>query len=264
MLSPDAILRLQRLCTPGENRLVFLDCETTGPDPATAIPVQIGRIGVTDYNLWGQCGGANPGCPIPPAATAVHGITDADVVDAIPAESVVPGYYTDATRAGTYVVTYNGDNYDLPMLARVAGAGAPDLSRSIDVFRLFRAKAPLDQSGRLGEAFRAYVGREPEGAHDALADCEMTAELLLAILDRHPDLPRSLPELAAYSRNPPEFASPDGFLRRTPEGIVVAIGKHRGKRLADLVKRDRGWCDWACKTLAPETVEVIRAAQRTP
>jgi DNA polymerase III epsilon subunit-like protein len=40
----------------------------------------------------------------------------------------------------------------------------------------------------LSAALKFYTDREHEGAHDALADVEATADVLLAQLDRYPDL----------------------------------------------------------------------------
>lgn len=64
---------------------VVIDVETTGldTDPAARV-VEIAAIlfvgGVpTDRRVATR---VNPGCPIPPEATAIHGITDADVADA--------------------------------------------------------------------------------------------------------------------------------------------------------------------------------------
>jgi DNA polymerase-3 subunit epsilon len=59
------------------------DVETTGVDPATDAIVQVGCALYVDGELAGSaCSLVNPGRPIPEAATAIHGITDAMVADA--------------------------------------------------------------------------------------------------------------------------------------------------------------------------------------
>lgn len=63
--------------------LVFFDLETTGVDIATARIVQIAlhRMEPDGSSMeYEQL--VNPGIPIPPGATQVHGIRDADVATA--------------------------------------------------------------------------------------------------------------------------------------------------------------------------------------
>jgi len=63
--------------------VVVIDFETTGPDPSTCTPVEVGLVRFEQgapVQRWSTL--VNPGEPIPPAATAVHGIVDADVASA--------------------------------------------------------------------------------------------------------------------------------------------------------------------------------------
>ena len=54
----------------------------------------------------------------------------------------------------------------------------------------------------LSAAVRHYCGRELEGAHGAEADTQATIDVLLAQLERHPDLPRDVKGLDQFcSRN---------------------------------------------------------------
>ena len=54
----------------------------------------------------------------------------------------------------------------------------------------------------LSAAVRHYCGRELEGAHAAEADTHATIDVLLAQLERHPDLPRDVKGLDQFcSRN---------------------------------------------------------------
>jgi DNA polymerase-3 subunit epsilon len=60
--------------------LAIIDLETTGTDPQSDRIVEIGILKVTpDSRRCQRVLRLNPGIPIPPGATAVHGITDADV-----------------------------------------------------------------------------------------------------------------------------------------------------------------------------------------
>src|SRR5690606_5341836 len=60
--------------------LVFLDLETTGLSPAHDRIVELAIIKVTPQgDVLERVRRFDPGCPIPPEATAVHGIGDDDV-----------------------------------------------------------------------------------------------------------------------------------------------------------------------------------------
>lgn len=63
--------------------LAIVDFETTGPDPLECMPVSFACIRLQRGQ---ECGGfttlVNPGVPIPPEATAIHGITDEMVANA--------------------------------------------------------------------------------------------------------------------------------------------------------------------------------------
>src|SRR4051794_25784656 len=74
-----------------ERPLAVLDLESTGVDVASSRVVEVAVMRV------GPGGGramfhrrVNPGIPIPPAATAVHGITDADVAGCRPFAAIAP------------------------------------------------------------------------------------------------------------------------------------------------------------------------------
>ncbi|MDR7495532.1 MAG: 3'-5' exonuclease, partial [Armatimonadota bacterium] len=103
--------------------IVFLDLETTGPNPATDRIVELSMVRVRpggDRDALTRR--VNPGIPIPPEATAVHGITDADVAGAprFPAIAAeVLAFIGEGDLAG-----FNVQRFDLPVLHReLAGAG---------------------------------------------------------------------------------------------------------------------------------------------
>ena len=92
---------LKRATSPGgvmlkniilERPLAVLDLETTGTD--TKID-RIVEVSVLKLSPGGQLDHrtrrVNPGVPIPPEATAVHGITDDDVADCPAFRAIAPG-----------------------------------------------------------------------------------------------------------------------------------------------------------------------------
>jgi DNA polymerase-3 subunit epsilon len=65
-----------------EKPLAIVDLETTGTDPQSDRIVEIGILKVRpDGRRSRRILRLNPGVPIPPSATEVHGITDEDVAD---------------------------------------------------------------------------------------------------------------------------------------------------------------------------------------
>jgi DNA polymerase-3 subunit epsilon len=87
--------------------LASLDLETTGTDPATSRVVEVGIVkrfpdGGEHVRSWR----INPGVPIPPDASTIHGITDADVAPC-PLFAAVADDIA-ATLAGCDLVVFNG------------------------------------------------------------------------------------------------------------------------------------------------------------
>src|SRR5262245_57123136 len=95
---------------------LVLDTETTGLDPAVARIVEIGAIALAG----GRAQPADtlhalvrPGSPIPPAATAIHGIDDAKIADAPTFAAVWPKL---RERIGASVVVGHNLGFDLAVL----------------------------------------------------------------------------------------------------------------------------------------------------
>ncbi|OAI54381.1 hypothetical protein AYO44_03675 [Planctomycetaceae bacterium SCGC AG-212-F19] len=70
-------------------QLVVLDLETTGISAKTDRIVEVAAVKfLPDGERCRYHRRINPGVPIPPAATAVHGIRDEDVADCPPFEAI--------------------------------------------------------------------------------------------------------------------------------------------------------------------------------
>lgn len=245
--------------------IVSLDVETTSPNPADARIVELGIVRV-------EVGGAetamrwrfNPGCPIPPEATAVHGITDADVAECRAfggAAREVAAALFDADLVG-----YNLRDYDLPILRRAFEAcGHPwpcEGAAIVDVFRIYRDR----ETRTLSDAVRCYLGREHAGAHGALQDARATLDVLRVQCIRYPDLSDSIATLdAASGGRTAAWVTACGRIQRGGGGgLVVAFGNHRGKALSAV---DPGWLEWVLRKDFPTDVQdIIRAEleRRTP
>ena len=83
----------------------FFDLETTGTSITNDRIVEICLLKVfPDGREQAKTYRVNPGMPIPPAATAVHHITDEDVVAVV--EALKSDYMTQGPRIGEFVKTF--------------------------------------------------------------------------------------------------------------------------------------------------------------
>ena len=241
--------------------LAFIDLESTGTSPFSDRIVEIAILktnpdGGEDF----RCKRVNPGIPIPPEATAIHGITDADVASeptfAAYARSL-SGFLADCDIAG-----FNVSGFDLPMLeAEFRRAGVP-FSREgravIDAMEIFHQKEPRD----LAAAVRLYCGREFPEAHSSEDDVRATADVLRAQLGRYSDLPRDVESLGDLC-NPanPDWIDPDGKFSWVGGAAVITFGRHKGETLQDLAAAEPDYLEWLLgQDFSPQVMEIVSDA----
>jgi DNA polymerase III subunit epsilon len=243
--------------------LAVLDLETTGTAVLTDRIVEIailkllpnGESTSLRYRV-------NPEMPIPPSATAVHGITDADV-------ALEPTFKRLAVRIRDYLkdcdlAGYNIRRFDMPLLRKEferTGSPLPDEGMHvIDAQTIFHMREPRD----LSAALRYYCDKEHTGAHGALADVEATAEVLIAQLERYDDLPKDIPTLESVVHpRDPSWVDDDGKIVWEGGQAVLSFGKHKGRDIRELIRAESGYIDWIIGGEFPEsTKRVLREAQR--
>jgi DNA polymerase-3 subunit epsilon len=246
--------------------LVVFDLETTGLDPATDRIVEIGCVKLLpaargkpharEVRTWR----VNPGRPIPPAASQVHGISDADVAtcptfDALARE--VLGFLEGCDLSGFHV-----EMFDVPLLAQEferVGIDFPSWSpRVVDTRTLFVRREPRG----LAAALAFYCGREHVGAHGAEADAQAAADVLLAQLSRYPDLDATVDALHAACHPVAEDAlDASGKVRWVGGEAVLGFGKHTGKPLRQLAADTPDYLRWILKADFPaDTKRIIGEA----
>ncbi len=241
--------------------LAYVDLETTGTSPATDRVVEIAIFkvfpdGTEDFRRRR----VNPGVPIPAGATAIHGISDADVADEPPFAynaASLNDFLTDCDIGG-----FNVAGFDLKMLEVEFRRAGVDLSREgpavVDSMRMFHLKEPRD----LQAAVRFYCGRDFPEAHSSEDDARAAADVLQAQLERYDDLPRDVEALHDLL-NPvdPSWVDPDGKFRWTGGAAVIAFGQHKGRTLQDLAAEEPDYLEWMLgKDFSPEVMQIIRDA----
>ena len=158
---------------------------------------------------------------------------------------------------------FNAAAFDVPLLTRqLREAGCPlsmAARRVVDVKVLYHQLRPRT----LGDAYREFVGRELAGAHGAVADANATLDVLRAILEKHPELPRRPQDLAVLLGDPDRslWVDPDGRLVWHEGQAVFSFGKHKGQALEDVATREPGFLRWMLnQTFSDEVKTVVRNA----
>lgn len=224
--------------------LVFFDLETTGLDIERDRIVELGLVKLMpDGERLTRARRIHPGMAIPPEATAVHHISDADVADCPPFARIAKDLH--AWLQGCDLGGYNVERFDLPLLAaefrRVQLEFPAEGTRVVDAYRIFAQREGRD----LKSALRFYCGKELIDAHSAEADILATVEVLEGQLQRYPDLPNDVAGLheASHPRDPSWVDANGRLVWRNGEAIV-GFGKHRGRTLREMATQEPGYLRW--------------------
>lgn len=225
------------------NPLVFFDLETTGIDIAKDRIVEISMVKVMpNGEEIVKTRRINPGMPIPPESTAIHGITDEDVKDCPKFKEIAKSLA--AQIEGCDLAGFNSNRFDIPMLAEEflrAGVDV-DLNRRkfIDVQTIFHKM----EQRNLTAAYKFYCNKDLANAHSAEADTMATYEVLKAQLDRYPELENDVNFLSKYSSftNNVDFAGRMVYNEKGQE--VINFGKYKGRVVEEVLKSDPSYYAW--------------------
>lgn len=221
------------------NIIAFFDLETTG---LTAPRIVEFGAGLVEWpyepldTLHFRC---NPGKPIDPLATEVHGITDAAVTVLEPFAAHATEVLDFLDRA-QWLSGFNVARYDIGILAEeLARAGhpwQPASGRILDAMTLYHKLRPRT----LEACYREFVGGE-FNAHSALDDAEAAALALAAMVaEVGMDTPEALAEFA-----PTAGAEYGGVLTMVEGRLCFNVGKYAKRAVTEVVRIDRGYLQWA-------------------
>jgi DNA polymerase-3 subunit epsilon len=226
-----------------KNPLIFFDLETTGIDVAVDRIVEISYLKIyPNGNEESKTFRVNPGIPIPPRATNIHGITDEDVRDAPTFREIAKNLA--AVFEGCDFAGYNSNKFDLPLLAEEFLRAEVELDlkkrKFIDIQVIFHKK----EQRNLSAAYKFYCNKYLEDAHSAEADTRATYEILQAQLDKYSDLPNDVDELAKFSSHNRNVDFMGRIIYDDEDQEVFNFGKYKGQRVADVLKKDPGYYGW--------------------
>ena len=225
------------------NPLIFFDLETTGINIVKDRIVEISYVKVfPNGKEESKTLRINPGMPIPPESTAIHGITDEDVKDCPLFKDVAKTLA--AQFEGCDLAGFNSNRFDIPLLAEEflrAGVNI-DLSRRkfIDVQTIFHKM----EQRTLSAAYKFYCGKSLENAHTASADTMAKYEVLKAHLDKYPELENDVTLLSKFSSfsNNVDFAGRMIYNEKGQE--VINFGKYKGRLVEEVLSVDPGYYSW--------------------
>lgn len=244
--------------------LVCVDLEATGLWPGVDRIVQIATAKVFPngtVSTWASL--VNPERPIPAETTVIHGITDTMAADAPTFLRLAPTIAS--ILSGSDLTGYNVERFDRRLLAaefRRAELDDPTVgARVVDAYTIFLRQEPrsLDAALRFYGIEDGLATRQP---HDASSDVEATVAVLVAQLQRYPDVPRTVEGLHDWLYPPdPTRLDADGKIIWRNGVATVAFGAQAGRSLADLASSDRGFLEWVLrKDFSDEVKAIVREA----
>ena len=187
--------------------------------------------------------------PIPKTSSDVHGITDDMVKDAptfAQAANELKQVLDDCDLGG-----YNSNRFDIPLLVEEFLRAGVDLDmrgrRMLDVQNIFHKM----EQRTLIAAYKFYCGKVLENAHSAEADASATHEVLLAQLEKYPELGNTIESINKFLGEEPIV----DFARRfiMCDGVeVFNFGKYKGQSIAEVLTKEPQYYDWMMKGDFPQ------------
>lgn len=241
--------------------ICFFDLETTGVNVSKDKIVEISILKVfPNGNKESKTWLVNPGIPIPPQTTAVHGITDEKVANEPSFKQLSKSIYE--LIKGSDLAGFNSDRFDIPLLAEEMLRAEIDVDfkkfLTVDVQTIFHKM----EKRNLSAAYKFYCGKELENAHSAEADTTATYEVLKAQIEKYDDLENDITSLSAFStrRKSVDFA---GFILVDDDGDPsFSFGKHKGRKVNEILDQEPGYFSWLLNADFPLYTKKVLTAIR--
>lgn len=236
--------------------IAFFDLETTGinisKDRIVEISIVIIRPGESKPEI--KTMHINPLMAIPLESSLIHGIYEKDIKDAPTFSDIAKSL--NEQLAGCDLAGFNIVKFDVPLLIEEFGRVNVDFSLSgrnlVDAQKIFH----MMEKRTLSAAYKFYCNKDLTDAHSAEADTLATYEVLKAQIERYQGQ-----EISDIKGN--TFGTIDNnmdALGKISSGNLVDLmgrmilnaegketfnfGKHKGKLVTDILKKDKGYYNW--------------------
>ena len=239
--------------------LCFFDLETTGVNVAKDRIVEISILKIfPNGNKESKTWLVNPEMPIPPETIAVHGITDEKVANEPTFKQLGKDVYN--MIKGSDLAGFNSDRFDIPLLAEEMLRVEIDVDfkkhLTVDVQTIFHKM----EKRNLSAAYKFYCGKDLDNAHSAAADTNATYEVLKSQIEKYDELENDVSKLSAFSRRSKSVDYAGLVIVDNDGDAAFNFGKHRGKKVADVLQREPGYFSWLLNADFPRyTKKVITA-----
>jgi len=249
--------------------IAFFDLETTGIKVATDRIVEISIVKIhPDGKREIKTRRVNPERPIPAETSEIHGIYDEDVKDEPTFKKLAKSL--DQFLVNCDLAGYNSNRFDIPLLAEEflrAGIDFDVENRNlVDVQNVFHKM----EQRTLVAGYKFYCGKDLTNAHSAEADTLATLEIMEAMLDKYQGVDfkdkkgnisqpvvndvKALAEFTQVNKNVDLI----GHIVLNDEGKeVINFGKHKGKVVADIFKKEPSYYDWMMRGDFPQYTKKV-------
>ncbi len=247
--------------------LAVLDIQSTGLDPDTARIVKLSVLKINpDGSEHVKSVIVNPGIPIPPGATQVHGISDLDVMD-----SPVFRAYARALAdhlEGCDLAGFGIERFGLPLLLAEFERNDVDFVSEgravIDAMTVFHRLEPRNLRSAYSRFVKGEMPRNDLNGGDQAQGARNVYAILKGQLGSSSQVPTVPEDIANWARGIGKSAiDPDGKFIWSDEGdALVNFGRHRGERLAEVVSSDPDYLYWmsGSDSFGPEARKIAESA----
>lgn len=223
-------------------RPIYYDTETTGTKSEKDRIVEIAFFDPernADLTTFVQ-----PGCPIPPDATAIHQITDAMVASAPTFQEIAPKLM-EFCEGDTVLIAHNNDQFDLLFLQQEFARASLIIPnwKYIDTLKWARRYRP-DLPRHTLQFLREIYQIPPNQAHRALDDVKILQRVFTLMID---DL---------------SIAQVYQLLHTKREMTRMPFGKHQGQPLAQVPSSYVRWLKENGALDKPENQDLKEAFQK--
>ena len=241
--------------------LAFFDLETTG--------INVIKDRIVEFSIFKIMPNGeqiirtqliNPTIPIPEETSKIHGIYDADVAEKPTFKEIAKELAK--FLEGTDLAGFNSIKFDVPLLVEefLRADVSFDISKRklIDVQRIFH----MMEKRNLTAAYKFYCNKTLVNAHSAEADTQATLEIFEAQVRKYEnmDVYDGLGNKIGVIKNDMEtihnitagnMIDLAGRMILKDNDIYFNFGKHKGKKVTDVLDKEPSYYDWIMKSDFP-------------